>query len=159
MVIRRFRESDAVQLARLHRSTIRAVNKKDYPAKQIKAWSGRVSARRHRKYSRQRVKFVAIENGRLVGFAEYKDDEIMGLYVHKDYMKRGIGKRLLVRVERHAYSKGIRVLKCTSTVTARLFYERNGYRTIRKTKHAIGRYKLSVYRMRKRLRRYNEGHK
>ncbi len=151
MRIRRFRDSDAVQLARLHRSTIRNVNSKDYPQHHIRVWASRVSAHKFRTSASDHERFVALEKGKIIGFAEYKNNDLMGLYIHKDYTGTGVGKKLLQRLEADAYNHGIRTLNCSSTITAHRFYEKNGYTTIKKAMFTMGRHRLKVFEMKKRL--------
>ena len=115
MRIRKFRDVDAVELARLNRSTISKINSQDYSKEQIDLWSG-------------------------------------GLYIHKDNLRKGVGKKLLEKLEKDAYKNGVRTIKCNSTITAHKFYKKNGYKTIRKTKFQIGNQKLTVYDMKKRLK-------
>ncbi len=152
MRIRKFKKLDAIQLARLHRSTIRNVNNQNYPKKEINVWAGKVSAEKFRKSAKENIRLVAVEKGKIIGFGDYKKDDLMGLYIHKDWIGKGIGKKLLQRLEVDAYKKGIRTMKCTSTITAHKFYEKNGYKTIKKTKFQIGNQKLTVYEMKKRLK-------
>ncbi len=149
--IRKFKLSDAVSLARLHRGTIRLINKKDYSKREIAVWSGRTSAKRFRNLAKLNARYVALRNDKIVGFGDYKNNEIMGLYIHKNFIGRGIGTRLLIKMEREIYANGWKTLKCTATVTARPFYEKNGFRMIKKTIHKIGDQKLVVFEMRKRL--------
>ena len=151
MQIRRFRKSDAPEVARLHRDTIRSVNTKDYPQPHIKVWSNRVSADRWAKYFGKNTIFVAVDKRKILGVASYKKDEIMAMYVHKDSIGKGVGKKLLLRLERDALKNGIKKIKCTSTVTAQSFYEKNGYKTIKKTKFKIKNKYLTVYKMKKHL--------
>ena len=152
MRIRKFRDSDAVELARLHRGTIRNVNGRDYPKKQIRAWTSKVSAKRFRDSAKQNTRLVALEKNQIVGFVDYKNDDLMGLYIHQDHVGKGVGKKLLQRLESDAYKNGLRVLKCVSTITAHKFYEKNGYKTTKKTKFQMGNQKLTVYEMKKRLK-------
>lgn len=147
-----FRNSDAKEVARLHRSTIRSVNKNDYPKKHIEVWSGRTSAKKFRESAKETKRFVAIENGKIVGFADYRKNELRGLYVHKGHIKKGVGKRLLKRLEKHAYENGIRTMKCISTITGHKFYEKCGYKTVKKAKYTMQDQKLNVYEMKKRLK-------
>jgi len=58
MRIRKFRASDAVEVARLHRNTIRNINSKDYSKEQIAVWSGRTSAKRFRESMNKFIRFV-----------------------------------------------------------------------------------------------------
>lgn len=151
ITIRKFKLSDAVSLARLHRGTIRSVNSKDYSPPEIAAWSGRTSAKRFRNLGKLNDRFVALEKRKIVGFGDYKDAEVMGLYIHKKHTGKGIGTKLLKKIEREVYARGKRTLKCISTVTARSFYEKNGFRLVKKAIHKIQDQKLRVFEMKKRL--------
>ena len=124
--IRKFIDSDASEAARLHRSTIRTINRSDYTPRQIEVWSGRTSAKRFRRKEKGKVRFVAVEKDRIIGFADYKDNELLGLYVHKDYMNKGVGRQLLTHLENFAYKSGIRSFECEATITAHEFYGKNG---------------------------------
>ena len=89
MKIRPFLASDAIETAKLHRSTIRDVNSKDYTYKQIKVWSSRTSARKFRNSMKRRVRFVAVENKKIIGYGDFSHEgELSGLYVHKDFQKK-----------------------------------------------------------------------
>lgn len=153
MQIRKFRLSDAAELARLHRGTIRGVNVRDYPPKHIAVWSGRVSARRFRESAKDKIRYVAIENNKIVGFGDfYKKGELTALYIHKSYQGKGVGQRLLKVLERKALIMGIKEFKLSSTITALDFYKKQGYKVIRKSVHPIKNQRLIVYNMKKRLR-------
>ena len=152
MYIRKFRDLDAVELSRMHRETIRTINSKDYPKEQIKIWAERSTAKRFRKYAKDNAIFVALIKNKIIGFTEYKDNEVKALYVHKDYIGKGIDEKLLKKLIDITYKKGIRKLKCMSTITAKNFYLNQGFKVIRKTKFLIGNQKLKVYEMIKQLK-------
>lgn len=63
----------------------------------------------------------------------------------------GIGTQLLKKIEKEVYVSGKRTLKCVSTITARPFYEKNGFKVIKETIHKVKDQKLPVFEMRKRL--------
>lgn len=154
MRIRKFRSSDAIQVAQMHRGTIRSVNAKDYPRAQIRVWSGRVSAKRHRnpKELTNRVKYVALDKKKVVGFGDLdKTGELMGLYIHKDYQGKGVGTKILTILESEARKIGLKKLTLTSTLSALNFYKRQGYRILKKTHYRIKNQNLAVYEMKKAL--------
>ncbi len=153
MYVRKFKASDAREVARMHRSTIRFVNSKDYPPKQIAVWSGRTSAKRFRDSINMFFRFVAVDKSKIVGFGDFKKDgELAGLYVHKNYQGRGVGFLLLKKIEKSARKKYIKKLFCYSTITAKDFYKKHGYRIIKKIKFPIKNQKLTVYKMSKFLK-------
>ena len=152
MYVRKFRVSDAVKVARLHRNTIRYVNSKDYPPKQIKVWAGRTSAKRFRDSMNIFYRFVAIDNGKIVGYGDFTlKGELAGLYIHKDYQGKGVGYLLLKKIEESARQKGLEKLFLSSTITAKNFYQKHGYKVIKKMKFPIKNQKLIVYKMVKQI--------
>ena len=129
MVIRPYRSADCATLAQIYYDTIHTVNAADYTKAQLDAWaSGNVDLNVWDEYFLARHSFVAELDGMVVGFADMDDVGYLGrLYVHKDYQGRGIGKTLCDAVE-----KAVDVTKFTlhSSITAKLFYEKLGYRTV-----------------------------
>lgn len=152
MRIRRARIEDAAELSRLHKSTIRHVNAMDYDDAQVRVWSKRTSAKRFRESHDMAVRFVAVEGDRIIGFGDFKKDDpetFWGLYVHKDHLGRGIGTALMKRLEQEAKSMGTDTFTLKATVTAKAFYEKQGFEVVRETLHEIEDQKLLVYVMQK----------
>jgi putative acetyltransferase len=75
---------------------------------------------------------VAEEGGEVVGFAELEDDGRLDmLYVRKDAVGRGVGRRLYEAVEREARGQGLGCIFAEASMTARPFFERRGFRVVR----------------------------
>ena len=129
MVIRPYRSADCAILAQIYYDTIHTVNAADYTKAQLDAWaSGNVDLQVWDEYFLARRSFVAESQGTIVGFADMDDSGYLGrLYVHKDHQGKGIGKALCDTVE-----KAVDVPKYTlhSSITAKPFYEKLGYRTV-----------------------------
>jgi len=129
MVIRPYRSSDCPTLAQIYYDTIHAVNAADYTPAQLDAWAtGKVNLDDWDAYFLARHSFVAEMDGKIVGFADMDDTGYLGrLYVHKDFQGLGIGTALCDAAE-----NAVTVPKYTlhSSITARPFYERRGYRTV-----------------------------
>ena len=134
MEIRRARDDDYVEIADLRQSTIRSVNAKDYPEQVIYRWSSTSKAEDFRESDRQCKRWVALENSRLVGFCEHTFAcEISRVYVHKDHLRQGIGSRLLKVAEDSLRQEGCLHIRIESTLTAKEFYEINGYKVTERT--------------------------
>ncbi len=154
MRIRKAKFSDAAEIARLHRGTIRRVNSKDYLPEDIAVWSGGAKAKRVRDSAERAVRYVALEQGKIVGFVDINKDnpeELWGLYVHADSIGRGVGSRLLGKIEKAAKKMGAKKFKITSTITAKAFYESKGFTVLKKSKHHIAHRRLIVFLMEKKL--------
>ncbi|MGB5395645.1 MAG: GNAT family N-acetyltransferase [Gammaproteobacteria bacterium] len=63
----------------------------------------------------------------IVGFSCISGDEIMLLYVVPEVLYKGVGKHMLARLESYAHFSGITEIKVLSSLSAKAFYERNGY--------------------------------
>ncbi|CAM2730693.1 GNAT family N-acetyltransferase [Legionella worsleiensis] len=80
--------------------------------------------------STNNISLVAIDTlkDKLSGFALMnKDGEILLNYVLPSHIYKGVGKVLLKEMEHIAKSSGIQALSVVSTITAKNFYERNGF--------------------------------
>ncbi len=120
MKIRLARDEDYAAMARLHRQTIRKVNSKDYSQDQIDVWSARPSAERFRKSAAKCKRWVAIADDKVVGFCDHGFDcELWGLYIHKDYIGKGIGSRLIKIAEDSLKKHGCKRVTLKGTITAK----------------------------------------
>jgi putative acetyltransferase len=71
---------------------------------------------------------VAEEAGRPVGFAELEPDGHVGrVYVSADHQRRGIGRQLLAAVVAEARRVGLARLFTEASITARPFFESQGF--------------------------------
>ena len=148
MKIRLIRDEDYVACVRLHRQTIRNVNSKDYPEDVIRAWSS-LNEKRMRTGASNVKRWVAIENNKIIGFVDHHilRCEILGLYVHKDYMGRGVGSRLLKTAEASLKKRGCKKIEIESSVTAKPFYQKSEYKVIKKSMHEFMGTKAPVFIM------------
>ena len=129
MVIRPYRSQDCPTLAQIYYETIHTVNAADYTQAQLDAWAtGNVDLTAWDAYFLERHSFVAEIDGKIVGFSDMDSTGYLGrLYVHKDHQGQGIGKALCDAAE-----QAVSVPRYTlhSSVTAKPFYEKRGYRTV-----------------------------
>lgn len=80
--------------------------------------------------STNNISLVALDTpkGKLSGFVLMnKDGEILLNYVLSSHIYKGVGKVLLKEMEHIAISSGIQTLSVVSTITAKNFYEKNGF--------------------------------
>ena len=129
MVIRPYRSDDCPTLAQIYYETIHSVNAADYTQAQLDAWAtGNVDLAVWDSYFLARHSFVAELDGMIVGFSDMDCSGYLGrLYVHREYLGRGIGKALCSAAE-----NAVDLPKYTlhSSITARPFYEKLGYRVV-----------------------------
>ena len=83
----------------------------------------------------ERDVFVCQKDGRIVGTIALGSDRLRSLFVDPELQQAGIGARLVAHLEAHARKVGVSELKLSSSLTARGFYERLGYRLIQPEEH------------------------
>jgi len=133
--IRGYEAGDACAIARLFYETVRSVNRADYSEEQVVAWAPAVPDQQawHARMSEpERRTLVAEDDGEVVGFAELEDDGHLDmLYVRRDAVGRGLGRRLYEAIEGEARGSGVGRIFTEASITARPFFERHGFRVVR----------------------------
>jgi ribosomal protein S18 acetylase RimI-like enzyme len=103
---------------------------------------------------------LAHESGEVVGLASLRMDgkgraELSGIVVLQGATGKGVGTRLLRKAEAYAWGAGVRELVVkTETFNARAvgFYEKNGFSRARRATEMVGRTKVPLVVLEKRLR-------
>jgi len=130
LVIRAACLDDAAAISTLVQRTVRISNGKDYPANSIELIVANFAADKVGERMAERDVFVCQQDDRVVGTIALGGDRLRTLFVDPDLQHTGIGARLVDHLEAHARKAGVRELTLSSSLTARGFYERLGYRLI-----------------------------
>lgn len=130
--IRKAKPEDALKIRNAHVASIRGICSKDYTAKQIRVWSNRKPESYRKALAAGESMFVAQVGDRVVGFSVTHEGEIRAVYVHPQYVGRGIGKKLLSAVESSAKRRGFKTATISSSLTAHCFYLSQGYKTVKR---------------------------
>lgn len=105
----------------------------DYDAEQIAAWVGPELADLSEWDARRKAAstFVAIVDEQVVGFADLLEDGLLDmLFVHHEYVGRGIARQLVDTVKLEAATAGLSALRTCASRTARPVFERFGFRLV-----------------------------
>lgn len=153
MRIRKYIETDTDSLIDLFYNTILNVNIRDYAAEQVKVWANRKdNLAKNKDFFRDLYTLVAIDNDIIVGYGNISDSGYLDhLFVHKDYQGRGIATMLVDELEKYAIAQNIENIEVHSSITARVFFEKRGYRAIKEQQVTLENVQLTNYLMRKKL--------
>jgi len=132
--IRKTKSEDARRVAHVHRTSIRKLCSPFYDQKVIDTWSGGSSAEGvRRSLKRKDVNDIVAEvDGVICGIGASVNNRIWLLYVHPKWTGLGIGEKLLKRLERDIFKKGIKSTTLESSLNAYKFYLRCGYTKVKK---------------------------
>ncbi len=152
--IRRATSDDIPTLKILYRDTIQAVCAADYNGKQIEAWSS--TAERTDSFAKRietQYFIVAVsESDEIVGFASFEEPDYLDLmYVHKDFQFQGVGNSLLAAIQEKAAEVDATKIMSDVSITAKPFFEKYGFRVVKKQTVQIGDVELTNYKMEKEI--------
>jgi N-acetylglutamate synthase-like GNAT family acetyltransferase len=131
MRIRKFKKEDARKVSDLIRKCLREVNSKDYSKKVIDFMISHFSPKTIIANSEKRKIFVAVEKEKIIGTASIHDDVILTVFVNPKIHGKGIGRKLMMKVENEAKKNGFKSVKLPSSITAIDFYKKLGYKKVK----------------------------
>lgn len=130
MVIREYKNSDCKEVSELFYNTVYTINAKDYTKEQLDVWANKeIDLEKFNKSLIEHYSLVAVENKIIVGFGDIDETGYLDrLFVHKDYQNRGIATAICNRLEQKIL-KGKIITH--SSITAKSFFEKRGYKVIK----------------------------
>ncbi len=130
MILRAYAPSDCKVISELFYETVHSVNIRDYSKEQIDAWAdGNIDLKKWNESFLTHYTIIAEEDGSILGFGDItRDGYLDRLYVHKDFQRKGIASAICTELENHINSGKITT---AASITARPFFEKRGYITVR----------------------------
>lgn len=130
MKIRRYQESDCRELTELFYNTVHIVNAKDYTKEQLDVWAtGQTDLERWNQSLQAHYSIVAVENGVILGFGDIdKTGYLDRLFVHAEHQGKGIATAICDQLEQAVPGK----ITTHASITAKPFFEKRGYKVIKK---------------------------
>ena len=117
-----------MEVSELIRKTLIEVNSKFYPKSVIEYLCNEFSPKFLIQLSKEREFFLAVEKSKIIGTITIINDYLGTLFVNPDYHGKGIGTKLMEKIENLAKERKIQKLKLKSSINAVDFYEKLGYK-------------------------------
>lgn len=123
---------DLPLIKQLYVETIHNVCNKEYNEQQLKVWSATTqNTQRWQDTMDNQYVILAEKEGRLAGFATLKlGNYIDFFYVGKDFQRQGVARDLLNKIEQQANLLKATYLSADISLSAKGFFERNGFEVI-----------------------------
>lgn len=166
--LRKAEKDDIVHLDRLFQETVRTVNAVDYSLEETEDWASCGNGTERWETLVDSLYFVVAEvveqrgkrvfpepsavSGPLVGFAAVSGEGYLhSMFVHKDYQRCGIARILLQDIEQYARLQGVDRLFSEVSLTARPFFEKEGYGVVKEQRRRARELELKNFVMEKKL--------
>lgn len=146
--------SDIPAFKELYKNTVLTVNRKDYTADEVEDWASCGDDITHlvELFEEQDYVVAENENGVIVGFASVNyAGYIHTLFVHKDFQHQGIATSLYHYIELYAKEKGAKQLTSEVSITAKPFFEKQGFQVDEEQRRRANKLYLTNYKMSKQL--------
>lgn len=160
IIFRSVTTADIPELKELFRNTVLTVNARDYTTEEVADWASCGNRPGHWEKLLATLHFIAACNGqgRIIGFTSIRNDGYLhSMFIHKDYQRQGIASSLLHRIEAYAAEHGISEITSEVSITARPFFEKQGYIVELEQRAQANRLQLINYKMRKQMKDGNTG--
>ncbi len=133
-MIREYEEKDLNSIIKLFYDTVHFINIKDYTQEQVNVWAPEnIDENLWNKSLLKHYSIVFEDNGIIKGFCDCDNEGYIDrLYVHKDFQNQGIGKKLIENVEKYILENGVCKLYSYVSITAIPFFEKRGYKVVKK---------------------------
>jgi putative acetyltransferase len=134
---RRYREGDHLFIGRIYHEAIHRLACRDYTKEQLRAWAGSEGdpdewSRAWKARCERKMPFVKEIDGRVVGFIELDPDgHIDCTFVDPDFAGQGVMGEIMAEVKNEAAKLGLCRLHAEVSITARPFFERQGFSRVR----------------------------
>lgn len=129
ITFRHYKNDDLPEISELFFNTVHTVCAQDYTKEQLSAWAPDfTSYYSWQKSFEGRTVLLACFGEKILGFGDIAPTGYLDrFYIHRDFQGKGIGSKLLRRLESSVSGKDITLY---ASITARPFFEKMGYRTV-----------------------------
>ena len=119
-------------MAALFYDSVHSVYSKDYTEQLLYAWAtGNIAISAWNASFLEHHTVIAEDASVIVGFGDMDDNGYLDrLYVHKDYQNRGIASAIINELEKQAFLRGVFRFSTHASITAKPFFEKQGYKTL-----------------------------
>ncbi len=152
--IRNYLPEDVEALAGIYFNTIHRINIENYSQEQIDVWAPKSSLETEgwaKKFLKTKP-IVAVVGEKIVGFAEFEPDgHIDCFYVHHEWIGKGVGGALMNEIVARAQSQNVDRIFVEVSITAKPFFEKQGFSLLSEQTVFIKGIGLTNYKMEKRV--------
>lgn len=137
----------------LFKNTIEKTCSKDYNESQISAWISSINnlEKWERRINNQYF-IIVKEANRIIGFGSIEEDYLDLLFVHPDYLRKGVASLILKKLTSEIRKKGVATLRTFASKTAVVFFKSKNFKIIRENKIIINNVEITNFEMSQKIK-------
>ncbi len=127
------------ELHNLFVKTIKSTCSNDYTEKQIEVWTSSIKNQtRWLKKIQSQYFLIAKISDKIIGFGSLESGNYVDLlYVHRNYTRQGVASILFEELKNESLRLGFNKLTTDSSITARAFFEKKGFKINKENRNHI----------------------
>jgi len=129
-MLRKFKKTDAKECSRIMNACQSTMP--EFDEKQVKFLVNKYTPEYIEKEYTKHFTLVMEDKGKIRGVGLLIDNEVRGLYIDPDYHSKGCGSKILKGLEEMARKRGLTKIITKSYYGAEKFYEKMGFKKIKK---------------------------
>lgn len=137
MKLRKFKKEDTKKVCYLIRRNMKEILPNFYPKDVVDFLYNHETPKKFLKRGKNRIYIVAVKGKRIIGIAGLEENDVKSFFVNPSFHKKGIGKLLINEIEKIAKSRNLKKLIVNSSFNAQGFYEKCGFKKVRKFSNKI----------------------
>lgn len=152
LYIRIANTSDISYLKELFKNTILSINTNNYTKEEANDWASCGNDDLHWQKLISELYFIVAENElhQIVGFSSIDQEGYLhSMFVHSDFQKLGVATFLYKGIEAYAVNSNTHKITSEVSITARPFFEKQGFKVDATQKRKANKLYLTNYRMSK----------
>lgn len=143
-----YEEKHLKEVINLFTNTVHNINKKDYTKEQLDVWANKnIDLKAWENKLKTSNTYLCMLQDEIVGFYVYENDYIDCFYVHHKYQGFEVGRFMLEQILENANNHDIKTLKVDASITAKPFFEKFGFKKVKKNYVKRGNQTLVNYTM------------
>ena len=134
MIIKTYEEKYLDEIILMIKECILEINQEDYSKKQVSVWAD-IDLDDFKESIPKNAQFILANENIVIGYGDMTDSGYLDrLFVHKNWQRQGVAKLLLQFLESNCSSK---TLSTYSSITAKPFFESQGYKVIKENEAVL----------------------
>lgn len=148
-MIKKATQKDIPTLQKLFIETVLEVNRKDYSEEQVKDWAScGTDLTKWEKRLMEYDHYVCIKNHEIAGFTAFNTNGfINSMFVSKNFQRCGVAQQLMDLILEESKRNNVGQLTSEVSITAKPFFEKNGFVVVRQQDAIANRLTLINYVM------------
>ena len=129
MMLKEYCSTNNEEIVALFFETVHSVNKADYAKSQLDVWAPEnINPAVWCRPFLEDDTIIAEDNGKIIGFGNItKEGYLDRLFVHAGHQGKGVAKAICSALEDSMKERGISTITTHASITARPFFEKQGY--------------------------------